>query len=77
MLGSTVADGKVISCRDVSPAVSKTVSAGQLIGEVAKLVGGQRRRAAGFAQAGGNDPSKLDEALRAVPELVAAKLGGT
>jgi alanyl-tRNA synthetase len=61
----------------VSPAVSKKVSAGTLIGEVARLVGGRGGGRPDFAQAGGNDPSKLDEALRAVPRLVAEKLGGT
>ena len=53
------------------------MSAGALIGEVAKMVGGHGGGRPDFAQAGGNDPSKLDEALQAVPKLVADKLGGT
>jgi alanyl-tRNA synthetase len=61
----------------VSAATSKKVSAGALIGEVAKLVGGKGGGRPDFAQAGGNDPSKLEDALRKVPELVAARLGGT
>ena len=77
VLGAQVADDKVTLVSSVSPAVSKRISAGVLIGEVAKLVGGKGGGRPDFAQAGGNDPSKLDEALRAVPELVAAKLGGT
>ena len=76
VLGSA-ADGKVMLVASVTPAISKTVSAGQLIGKVAEMVGGRGGGRPDFAQAGGNDPSKLDEALRAVPELVAAKLGGT
>ncbi len=72
-----VADDKVSLVSSVSPATSKKVSAGALIGEVAKIVGGRGGGRPDFAQAGGNDPSKLEEALRAVPELVAAKLGGT
>ena len=76
VLGSA-ADGKVILVASVSAAVSKTVSAGQLIGKVAEMVGGRGGGRADFAQAGGNDPSKLEEALRAVPKLVAEKLGGT
>jgi alanyl-tRNA synthetase len=48
-----------------------------LIGEVAKLVGGKGGGRPDFAQAGGNDPSRLDEALGKVAELVSAKLGGT
>jgi alanyl-tRNA synthetase len=77
VLGSQVADDKVSLVSSVSAAVSGKVSAGALIGEVAKLVGGRGGGRPDFAQAGGNDPSKLDDALRAVPKLVADKLGGT
>jgi alanyl-tRNA synthetase len=77
VLGAQVADDKVSLVSSVSPAVSKKVSAGSLIGEVAKLVGGRGGGRPDFAQAGGNDPSRLEEALRAVPKLVAEKLGGT
>jgi alanyl-tRNA synthetase len=77
VLGAQVADDKVSLVSSVSTATSKKVSAGALIGEVAKLVGGRGGGRPDFAQAGGNDPSKLDEALRAVPGLVAEKLGGT
>ena len=77
VLGAQVADDKVSLVSSVSPATSKKVSAGALIGEVAKLVGGRGGGRPDFAQAGGNDPSKLDEALQAVSRLVAEKLGGT
>ncbi len=77
VLGAQVGDDKVSLVSSVSPATSKKVSAGALIGEVAKLVGGRGGGRPDFAQAGGNDPSKLDEALQAVPGLVADKLGGT
>jgi alanyl-tRNA synthetase len=77
VLGAQLANDKVSLVSSVSPAVSAKVSAGALIGEVAKLVGGRGGGRPDFAQAGGNDPSKLDEALRKVPELVAEKLGGT
>jgi alanyl-tRNA synthetase len=77
VLGAQVADDKVSLVSSVSPAVAKKVSAGALIGEVAKLVGGRGGGRPDFAQAGGNDPSRLEEALRAVPKLVAEKLGGT
>jgi alanyl-tRNA synthetase len=76
VLGST-ADGKVMLVASVSPALSKTVSAGKLIGEIARMVGGKGGGRPDFAQAGGNDPSKLEAALQAVPRLVAEKLGGT
>ncbi len=76
VLGSA-ADGKVMLVASVTPALSKTVSAGKLIGELAQMVGGKGGGRPDFAQAGGNDPSKLADALRAVPKLVADKLGGT
>ncbi len=76
VLGSA-ADGKVMLVASVTPALSKTVSAGKLIGELAQMVGGKGGGRPDFAQAGGNDPSKLADALRAVPKLVAEKLGGT
>jgi alanyl-tRNA synthetase len=57
--------------------VSERVSAGTLIGEVAKIVGGRGGGRRDFAQAGGNDPAKLEAALQAVPQLVARQLGGT
>ena len=77
VLGAQVADDKVSLVSAVSAATSKRISAGALIGEVAKLVGGKGGGRPDFAQAGGNDPSKLEAALQAVPGLVAGKLGGT
>jgi alanyl-tRNA synthetase len=77
VLATQGAEDKVSHVSSVSAAVSKKVSAGVLIGEVAKLVGGRGGGRPDFAQAGGNDPSKLEAALQAVPKLVADKLGGT
>jgi len=77
VLGAQIGDDKVTLVSSVSAATSKKVSAGALIGEVAKLVGGKGGGRPDFAQAGGNDPSKLEAALQAVPRLVAEKLGGT
>jgi len=48
----------------------KKVLAGKLVGEVAKMVGGGGGGRPHMAQAGGKDPSKLDDALAAVPEMV-------
>jgi alanyl-tRNA synthetase len=77
VLGATLAHDKVSLVSSVSAAVSDKVSAGTLIGEVAKIVGGRGGGRRDFAQAGGNDPAKLDAALKAVPQLVAQQLGGT
>jgi len=77
VLGTQLADDKVSLVSSVSAAVADKVSAGTLIGEVAKIVGGRGGGRRDFAQAGGNDPAKLEAALQAVPKLVAQQLGGT
>ncbi len=51
-------------------AVSRGAHAGKLIKETAKIAGGGGGGRANMAQAGGKDPSKAEEALRAVPELL-------
>jgi alanyl-tRNA synthetase len=51
--------------------VEKGVSASRIIGPIAKIVDGGGGGRPALAQAGGNDPSKLLEALAAVPQLVA------
>jgi alanyl-tRNA synthetase len=77
MLGSgvvvlgTVADDKVLFVSEVSPDLAgKVVHAGNLLREVAKVAGGGGGGRPNFAQAGGQDPSKLEEALARVRELV-------
>ena len=68
-LGSVV-DGKVNLVASVSKDLTKRFQAGKLVQEVAKLVGGGGGGRPDLAQAGGKDPSKLDEALGAVPSWV-------
>ncbi len=53
--------------------VSAGYHAGNLIGEVAKIAGGGGGGRPDFAQAGGKNPERLDEALAKVKELVAAQ----
>jgi alanyl-tRNA synthetase len=50
--------------------VSKGYNASDIVRQVAKVTGGGGGGKASFAQAGGRDTSKLDEALRLVRELV-------
>ncbi|MCH6572710.1 MAG: alanine--tRNA ligase [Proteobacteria bacterium] len=82
ILGSAVVvlgaadNGKVRLAAGVSKDQLKVLNAGQIIGAVAKAVGGKGGGRPDFAQAGGNDPSKLDEALASVSSLVEAALGG-
>jgi alanyl-tRNA synthetase len=54
----------------VSKEVSKTYHAGNIIKQIAPIVGGGGGGRPDFAQAGGKDVSRLDEALQKVYELV-------
>ncbi len=68
-LGSAT-DGKVNLVASVSKDLTKRFPAGKLVQEVARVVGGGGGGRPDLAQAGGKDPSKLDEALAAVPAWV-------
>jgi alanyl-tRNA synthetase len=77
VLATVTEDGKVALVAGVTPDLTGRVKAGELAGAVAGLMGGRGGGRPDFAQAGGNDASKLDAALKSVPELVAARLGGS
>jgi len=64
-LGSVV-DGKVNLVASVSKDLTRRFQAGTLVQEIAKLVGGGGGGRPDLAQAGGRDPSKLDDALAKV-----------
>ncbi len=71
----TVDDGKVVLVSKVTKdIVAKGGHAGNLVREVAKLTDGGGGGRPDFAQAGGRNPAKLQDALRKVPELVAQQL---
>ncbi|UCH34857.1 MAG: alanine--tRNA ligase [Armatimonadota bacterium] len=73
----TEADGKVLFVGEVSKDLTERgVHAGRLVGDVAKTAGGGGGGRPDFAQAGGRDPSKLDEALSTVADLVRRQLAG-
>ena len=74
VLGS-VDDGKVRLAAGVTKNHTDRLRAGDLIKSVAAQVGGKGGGRPDFAQAGGTDPSKLDQALESVPGWVAEKLG--
>ena len=65
--------GKVFLSCSVSDDLikDKGLNAGNIIGSVAKIVGGGGGGRPTFATAGGRNPEKLDEALAAVSEIVA------
>ena len=73
VLGS-VDDGKVRLAAGVTKNNTDKIRAGDLIKPVAEQVGGRGGGRPDFAQAGGNDPSKLDSALKSVPVWVAEQL---
>ena len=76
VLGTEI-DGKVLFVGEVSKDLTQRgVHAGKLVGEVAKIAGGGGGGRPDFAQAGGRDPSKLDEALGKVASLVREQLAG-
>lgn len=77
VLLASVTDGKVAFAVKVTPdLVAKGLHAGNLVREVAKIAGGGGGGRADFAQAGGRDPGKIEEAINAVPALVTAQVRG-
>jgi alanyl-tRNA synthetase len=69
-LGSDLGEGKVALLVAVTPDLTSKIKAGDIIKNIAPIVGGTGGGRADLAQAGGRDPSKLDEALAKVATLV-------
>lgn len=57
-------------------AVTKGIHSGKLVGEVAKIAGGGGGGRPDMAQAGGKDPSKIGDSLKAVENLIKNQLAG-
>ncbi|HHQ41577.1 MAG TPA: alanine--tRNA ligase [Chromatiales bacterium] len=76
VLGTAGEDGKVRLAAGVTDDLTDRLKAGELVNEVAARVGGRGGGRADFAQAGGTDAARLDEALAAVPGLVRERLAG-
>ena len=74
ILVAAVKDGKISLAAGVTQDQTARIKAGDLVNVVAMQVGGKGGGRPDFAQAGGNDPTKLDAALRDVPEWVRQKL---
>jgi alanyl-tRNA synthetase len=73
---AAVADGKVLLASKVSAdQTAKGAHAGNAVKAAAQIVGGGGGGKPDFAQAGGKDPSKLDEALAAAKVELVGKLG--
>jgi alanyl-tRNA synthetase len=67
-------DGKVQLIAAVTKDLEKRVSAGNLVKEVAPVVGGKGGGRPDMAQAGGKDPAKLPEALQRAKTLATEQL---
>jgi alanyl-tRNA synthetase len=74
VLGAVGEDGKVSLVAGVTNDLVAKVKAGEIVGAVATRVGGRGGGRPDFAQAGGTDAAKLDEALASVEAFVRAKL---
>ena len=72
---AAVLDSRVILIVAVAEElVPRGIEAGDIVGKVAKMVGGGGGGRPTLAQAGGKEPGKLPQALAAVPELITASL---
>ena len=58
----------------VSKDATDKIKAGELVNFVAQQVGGKGGGRADMAQAGGNEPGKLEAALASVPDWVSQKI---
>ena len=68
--------GKVVLVAGVTPGEVGRIKAGEVVAQVASLVGGRGGGRPDFAQAGGTDAARLPEALAAVAPFVRERLGG-
>jgi alanyl-tRNA synthetase len=71
---ATVHGGKVSLVAGVTKGETARLKAGSLVNAVAQQVGGRGGGRPDMAQAGGNDPTALEAALKAVPEWVRSQL---
>jgi alanyl-tRNA synthetase len=67
-------DGKVQIVVAVTPDLTSRVKAGQIVKELAPMVGGGGGGRPDFAEAGGKQPEKIDEMLKAAEGVVAKML---
>jgi alanyl-tRNA synthetase len=72
---AAVEDSKVSLVAGVTKDKTDRIKAGDLVNFVAQKVGGKGGGRPDLAQAGGNDPGKLPEALASVPDWIRQQLG--
>ena len=69
-------DGKVQIVVAVTADLVGRIKAGQVVKEIAPMVGGSGGGRPDFAEAGGKQPEKIDEMLRAAEDVVKRLVGG-
>jgi alanyl-tRNA synthetase len=72
---ASASDGKVQIVVAVTPDLTNRVKAGQIVKEIAPIVGGGGGGRPDFAEAGGKQPEKIDDMLAASEKVVARLLG--
>jgi alanyl-tRNA synthetase len=72
---STTGDGKVQVVVAVTPDLTSKIKAGQVVKEIAPIVGGGGGGRPDFAEAGGKQPEKIDEMLDASVGVIKKVLG--
>jgi alanyl-tRNA synthetase len=72
---ASASDGKVQIVVAVTPDLTARLKAGQIVKELAPIVGGSGGGRPDFAEAGGRQPAKIDEMLQASEAVVARLLG--
>ncbi len=77
VLATILNDKPVIIATVTDDLIKRGLHAGNLVREVAKIVGGGGGGRPNMAQAGGRDAGKLPQALEAVPGFVASALNGS
>jgi alanyl-tRNA synthetase len=68
-------DGKVQIVVSVTPDLTQRLKAGQIVKEIAPIVGGAGGGRPDFAEAGGKQPEKIDEMLKASEAVISRLLG--
>jgi alanyl-tRNA synthetase len=69
-IGTDLGEGKAALIVAVTPDLTGRIKAGEIIKRIAPIVGGSGGGRPDFAQAGGRDASRLDEALEQIAALV-------
>jgi alanyl-tRNA synthetase len=69
-IGSDLGDNKAALLVAVTMDLVQRIKAGDIVKEIAPIIGGTGGGRPDFAQAGGRDASKLDEALERIAALI-------